>query len=288
MKPQITLLLLSIIALSLSSCDLISETKEEFNQRPTLRLGYQYINGNDQNTTLEEVRKIDVTIYNAEGQVVKTDELLKSQIELYQPLYGVPEGEYTVVSRGNADSTTITDTKAYLPSDKTHATSDALFYHRASYIVKRGHPELNTISLDKLYFEMTLRIVGLRGLDDKSLTDFSVELSGTPCGFTNESAPLEPMVIRPRLRQVADTTFASFNTHRFDDAATVTLILKHKADILAQFPLSEYIADTKSEIDIQNDRDVLIPIELNVTTTDTTIIINDWAPPIDQHEDVGV
>ena len=96
------------------------------------------------------------------------------------------------------------------------------------------------------------------------------------------------MIIRPRLRQVADTTLASFNTHRFDDAATVTLILKHKADTLAQFPLSEYIADTKSGIDIQNDRDVLIPIKLNVTTSGTTIIINDWAPPIDQHEDVGV
>lgn len=280
-------ILMPMLALLLCSCHVKQETDIEINPRPALRLSYKYLNDNGTNTIYDEVRKLNITVLNEQGETVSTADILKNQMGDYRPLYGVPEGEYTVVTFGNADSTMLTGGYALLHPDKTHASADELFHKIERYYVKRGAATLHTVSLEKLYYAMTLRVVGLRGLDGKSVTDFSVSIDGTPSGFTHEGTQLKPMSVVPRLKQVADTTFASFNVHKFDNAANVTLTLKHKAETLVRFPLSNYLRDNQSGIDLLNSKDITIPIELDISTVGVGITINDWHATTLQWSNVG-
>lgn len=257
-------LIITALAAFLCSCHVSQETDIEINPRPSLVLGYEYLNDAGVNTLSKEVRKLNIAVINSNGQMVSRADIAKNQIAEYRPLYGVLEGEYTVVTFGNADSTVITGDAAMLDPTKIHASADELFHKIERYYVRRGVAKLRTVSLEKLFYAINLRIVGLRGLDGKSVTDFSVSIDGTPSGFTASGEPLAPVAIVPRLQINADITSASFNVHRFRNAAAVTLTLRYKSEELLRFPLSDYLSDSKAGIDLLNGRDITIPIELDV------------------------
>lgn len=281
------ILFLLILIATMFGCKMSEEVDIEINPRPSLRLAYEYTNSKGYNTTKEELRMLNVTVVNDQGAVVRNEVISKAMIADYRPLYGVPEGDYTVITFGNVDSSTIVNNGVALPLNKIHTSTDELFHKIETFHVERGHAKLNTISLDKLFYKIDLSILGLKDLADMSPSDFSVEIAGIPSGFSSDGQPLFPISLYPRLNMETDIAHSFFSVYKFKDAASINLTLKYRSETIANFPLSVYLSDSKSGIDFVNDKDIVIPIEINVTSLGIGITINDWFAAVIQWSNNG-
>lgn len=281
-----TLFLLTLLA-TMFGCKMSEKVEIEINPRPSLRLAYQYTNSKGNNTTQQEIRTLTVMVLNDQGEIVSNEVISKATMDDYRPLYGVPEGDYTIVTFGNVDSSTIVNQGVALPLNKIHTSTDELFHKIETFHVERGYAKLNTISMEKLFYKIDLSILGLKDLADKSPSDFSVEIAGIPSGFSADGQPLVATSLYPRLNMETNVAHSLFNVYKFKDAANINLTLKYRSEIIATFPLSVYLTDAKSGIDFVNDKDIVIPIEINVTSLGIGITINDWFAAVIQWSNFG-
>lgn len=268
----------------LCACSLKERTDIEINTKPTLIVNYQYINNDGINTFPEEVDLITTFLFDQTDLFIRSESF--SRFALPDTLLsGVPDGNYTVVSFANAEKTEfeeltpgvsrLSDLKAYL-HDSTRS-SDKLFHSLNRYHVTRGKPVVRSIDLDKLFYQIDLTVTGADKLNVLS-EDFAVLFTGIPSGvnFVGESLP-EQISYKPDLRKTPENRLiALFSTQRFEKDSPVHMLIRADNETIADISLSEYLEQNNTGIDFHNDKDVIIPIDIDVTSSGVTVIVNEW------------
>ena len=105
----------------------------------------------------------------------------------------------------------------------------------------------------------------------------SVLFTGIPSGTDYKGDPVfAQTAFSPRLQQTQQGFSATFAVYSFDMPDPVRMIVQAGSETVGQVNLGEYIARHDLGIDLRNDRDVVLPIDIDVTTTGITITVNDW------------
>lgn len=203
-------------------------------------------------------------------------------------LSGVPDGNYTVVSFANAEQTELTDLVpgestlpeliARLQRIGTCRSADKLFHSMDRYHVRRGWPVVQSIDLNKLFYQIDLTVTGVNYLNIQP-ADFTVHFVGTAAGVQYDGQPIsEKTDVQPYLLRMPDNRLLSmFNTLPFEKYNNpVHLILNAAGETIADIPLSDYLAQNDVGIDFHNDKDIVIPIDIEITSVGITVTINDW------------
>ena len=69
---------------------------------------------------------------------------------------------------------------------------------------------------------------------------------------------------------------ALFCTQRFEKGSLIHMQIRSKNETIADISLSEYLDQNDTGIDFHNDKDVVIPIDIDITSTGVTITVNEW------------
>ena len=280
------IMILSLAGL-ICACSVKERTDLEINPKPTLVVNYQYINKEGINTFSEEIEWITTFLFDQNDHFIRSESF--NQFSLpddfgYTLLSGVPDGYYTVVSFANAEKTEfekltsgeshLSDLKAYL-HDSTRS-SDKLFHSLNRYHVTRGRPVVRAIDLDKLFYKIDLKVTGVDKLN-VSAEDFAVWFTGIPAGvnYMGESLP-EQISYKPYLQMSDNRLTALFCTQRFEKGSLIHMQIRSKNETIADISLSEYLDQNDTGIDFHNDKDVVIPIDIDITSTGVTITVNEW------------
>ena len=295
-KYAITALLAALLC---SGCQITEQAHDEINPSPTLILGYRYINSEQQNTLADEVERMDVLVFDSRGIFVKS--LAASRDELTAPggitiLAGVPAGDYTIVSFGNIERASLPQ---LVPGRSTldelrvtfdrHAipATDRLFHSASREYVRREQPTVRSENLNKLFYHIDLTITGLDYLDPQG-GEIGVELTGIAAGFDGLGRAIPASTtVTPELHRDGDRITSSFAVSRFDEQNKIGIRLKAEDQHVVDIPLSEYMAEHDIGIDFKHGRDVVIPVELDVSTAGVTIIVNGWELGAVQYPSLG-
>ena len=292
-------MLTAILIILAASVSLSERTEITCNPRPALRVGYEYLNKKYQNTLPDEVAHMQIFVFDGAGRFVR--QLVASPREIIKPdgitlLDGVPEDTYTVVSLANAEqsrypalqpgTSTVADLHITLDPDTPHETSDRLLHSMNRYVVRRGDPALHTVSLDKLYYTIDLTIVGAE--DGTQAHTYAVGITGTAAGFNALGNPIrQEVIVRPELERDGDNLCSRFTVYRFDRQESVRILLQTDDKPVTDIALSEYIEQNNIGIDFEHDRDIVIPVTLEVAAAGVTVTINGWEAGTVQYPAVG-
>lgn len=284
--------ILLIISLIASSCSVYESKETEFRQRPTLVLDYSYFDKNEVNTIDAEVYKLDLYVYDNQGQLFTTTSVSHEDLVSHKgvvPLYGVPEGTYEVVTIANNNKMVTNVEKRVVTLNDIQSSCDSIFHSTQSFEVERGrpYPPTHMVNLDKKHYTIDLTVTGA-----DNLKNCVVVFDGIPSGFNFDGqTPLNEYVkVIPGL-QIDDETqhhTSLFAIHEFGANNNVTMeLLDGNYSISDVMSLSQYLKDAGIGINFLEDKDIVIPIRIDITPVNITIKINDWIVDQIQSNNVG-
>lgn len=194
----------------------------------------------------------------------------------------MPAGDYTVISYANVRRSVIAslipgvstadELHVALGGEAVYRTGDPLFHSLKRFTVRRGEPVITPVALNKLYYRVELNVTGAEKVED-----FRITFSGAPSGIDYAGYPLTgPVIYQPTLQTAeAGEQSGSLCIPRFTDGASVMMTLASGERLLAQMSLSEYLKQGDVSIDLTA-KDVVIPIDVAVSTAEITVTVNDW------------
>lgn len=295
MKP---ILILSLAGM-LCACSLKERTDIEKNPKPSLIFGYAYLS--DRNVyDANSIDKMDIFIFDKVGRFIKSETATKENIGDPQGitiLSGVPEDDYTVVSFANIDravlpkmvpgESTLSGFRLALPDNCTLTSGDRLFHHIGKFHIARGYPAVRPIHLNKLYYLIDLTVKGLNSICSAGKA-VSVEISGITAGFDAAGNCLQKQtVIVPELRPESEGLIGIFPVNRFGEDNRVEITLKADDITVFDLPLSDYLSENEIGIDFEKDRDIVIPVVVDLTAGEVTITVNGWEIDAKQNPCLG-
>ena len=87
----------------------------------------------------------------------------------------------------------------------------------------------------------------------------------------------EQISYKPYLRKTPENRLiALFSTQRFEKDSPVHMLIRAGNETITDISLSEYLEQNDTGIDFHNDKDVVIPIDIDITSTGVTITVNEW------------
>lgn len=275
--------------LLLCSCSLTETTELEVNPKPTLTVSYRYLNKEGVNTTRDEIRSMSVFVFDPDGRFIAKTEASGHEAtdsDGLQLLSGVPAGEYTVVAYANVEKlglpklvpgeSCLNDLTAVDKNRETCSDADRLFHNLTRIKIQREQPQVRMLDLGKRYFQINLTLTGADKLNvppDK----IAVLFSGIPAGADYKGDPVTAQtVFSPYLDKTPQGFSASFNVYRFGTGDNVKMAVQAGTETVGPVDLGEYITRNDIGIDLNNDRDIVLPIDIDVTSVGITIVINDW------------
>lgn len=292
-------LICALVAIATSAVSCIkNDDTIEFRQRPTMVLDFRYLNRDSINTVNKEVEHIDVIIYSPLDSLFATYYIKKSELLAHAgvvPLYGVPEGDYKVVSVGNRTNIKIVPTKSVLTDGAIRYNSttmnngcDSIFMSLDTIKVERGRPYPPTTKIDlyKKFYILEMEITGAKYLN-RPKDNFWVQVVGVPNGFDFRGLFADDyIIVKPPL-----------NINIGEDIMTTTLALNefsYKNDVIIEiFDRQERIGslDLKKKILSENidlsQKDQSFKVKVNITTIGSSIVVKDWDMQPVQGEDLG-
>lgn len=284
MKPLLFLFLTGILC----ACTLSEQADMEINPKPTLVVEYRYTDTSGNNTTHEEIGHTVSLLFDPAGmflrEITAFGERFTDSITL---LSGVPAGEYTVVTFANADGmerpaltpgvSRMTEPLCKRKDTGTNRTAERLFHALARFTVRRGRPQVRRIELCKKYFRIELSVTGADKLSG-SADDFRVLFDGIPAGIDYRGEPLqETMRFTPLLeKDETGTMKGTFDVFCFGRQNEVRITLRSKEETIGEISLSDYLARYGERIDYHCDKEVVIPIRIDVTSSEITVTVSDW------------
>lgn len=284
---KIVFLLLGLLLLC--SCSLTETTDISVNPRPALTVAYRYLNKDGIDATLSEIRSLDLFVFDPAGLFIKrveTDRRAALNANGLQILDGVPAGEYTVVCFANVErltlpelvpgKSTIADLAVVEQKSDTCPDADRLFHSLSRFEVQREQSHVRTVDMDKHFFIVDLTVTGAEKLA-VTPNKVAVLFTGIPAGTDYEGEPVSlQTTFSPRLQQTQHGFSAVFGVYSFNKTDPVKVTIQAGSETVGQVNLGEYIAQHDLGIDLRNDRDIVLPIDIDVTTTGITITVNDW------------
>lgn len=282
-------IVLILSGLLLCSCSLTETTELVVNPKPTLTVGYRYLNKEGVNTTRDEIRSIIVFVFDNGGRFITQAQASGHEVtdsDGLELLSGVPAGEYSVVTYANVErlalpkltpgESRLSDLAAVESRRDLCPEADKLFHNMARFDVRREQPQIKTVDLQKCYFQVNLTLSGAEKLNvppDK----VAVLFTGIPAGADYKGEPLNAQtVFRPYLKQNPQGFTASFDVYRFEKKDHINMTIKAGEETVGSVDLGEYLVRHEIGIDLNNDRDIVLPIDIDVTSVGITIVINDW------------
>lgn len=291
------IMILSLAGL-LFACSVKERTDIEVNPKPTLIFGYAYLS--DRNVfDANSIDKMDIFVFDKVGRFIKSETATKENIgdpEGVTILSGVPEDDYTVVSFANIDravlpkmvpgESKLSGFRLALPDNCTLTSGDRLFHHIGKFHVARGYPAVRPVHLNKLYYLIDLTVTGLDSVyaAGKKIT---VKITGSSAGFDAAGNSLHKQtVIAPELMNGPAGLTGIFPVCRFGEDNRVGITLKADDITVFDLPLSDYLNEKEIGIDFEKS-DVVIPIELDVSASEVSVVINGWEIVVDQNSGLG-
>lgn len=282
------MLIIPLLGFMVCGCSLKEDTDIEINPKPTLVVEYRYTDKKGNNTTHEEVGHTTSLLFDPAGmflrEVTASGGLFTDSITL---LSGVPAGEYTVVSLANADGmerpvltpgvSRITELLCKKKDSAANRTAENLFHAFSRFTVQRGRPQVRRLDLCKKYFRIDLSVTGADKLSGNA-DDFCVIFDGIPAGIDYKGEPLqETMRFIPLLHKEETGTMESmFNVFCFGQQNEVRMTLRSKEETVGEISLSDYLARYGERIDYYCGKEVIIPIHIDVTSSEITVTVSDW------------
>ena len=202
-------------------------------------------------------------------------------------LSGVPAGEYTVVTFANADGmerpvltpgvSRMTELLCKRKDTGANRTAERLFHALARFTVQRGRPQVRRIELCKKYFRIKLSVTGADKLSG-SADDFRVLFDGIPAGIDYRGEPLQETIrFTPLLeKDETGTMKGTFDVFCFGRQNEVRITLRLKKETIGEISLSDYLARYDERIDYHCGKEVVIPIHIDVTSSEITVTVSDW------------
>ena len=284
MKPLLFLFLTGILC----ACTLSEQADMEINPKPTLVVEYRYTDTNGNNTTHEEIGHTVSLLFDPAGmflrEITAFGERFTDSITL---LSGVPAGEYTVVTFANADGmerpvltpgvSRMTELLCKRKDTGANRTAERLFHALARFTVQRGRPQVRRIDLNKKYFRIELSVTGADKLPG-SADDFRVTFDGIPAGIDYRGEPLQETIrFTPLLeKDETGTMKGTFDVFCFGRQNEVRITLRLKEETIGEISLSDYLARYDERIDYHCGKEVVIPIHIDVTSSEITVTVSDW------------
>ena len=291
------IMILSLAGL-ICACSVKERTDLEINPKPTLIFGYAYLS--DRNVfDANSIDKMDIFVFDRVGRFIKSETATKENIgdtEGITILSGVPEDDYTVVSFANIDravlpkmvpgESTLSGFRLALPDNCTLTSGDRLFHHIGKFHVARGYPAVRPVLLNKLYYLIDLTVTGLDSVYAAG-KEITVKITGSSAGFDAAGNSLHKQtVIAPELMNGPAGLTGIFPVCRFGQDNRIGITLKADDITVFDLPLSDYLNEKEIGIDFGKS-DVVIPIELNVSASEVSVIINGWEIVVNQNSCLG-
>lgn len=282
------MLIMALLGFMVCGCSLKEDTDIEINPKPTLVVEYRYTDKKGNNTTHEEVGHTASLLFDPAGVFLREITVFGERFtDSMTLLSGVPAGEYTVVSFANADGmecpaltpgvSGITELLCKKKDTGDNRTAVRLFHALTRFTVQRGRPQVRRIDLDKKYFRIELSVTGADKLSGNA-DDFCVIFDGIPAGIDYKGEPLqETMRFIPLLHKEETGTMESmFNVFCFGQQNEVRMTLRSKEETVGEISLSDYLARYDERIDYHCGKEVVIPIHIDVTSSEITVTVSDW------------
>ena len=291
------IMILSLAGL-ICACSVKERTDLEINPKPTLIFGYAYLS--DRNVfDANSIDKMDIFVFDRVGRFIKSETATKDNIgdpEGITILSGVPEDDYTVVSFANIDravlpkmvpgESTLSGFRLALPDNCTLTSGDRLFHHIGKFHVARGYPAVRPVLLNKLYYLIDLTVTGLDSVYAAG-KEITVKITGSSAGFDAAGNSLQKQtVIAPELSYGPAGLTGIFPVCRFGQDNRIGITLKADDITVFDLPLSDYLNEKEIGIDFGKS-DVVIPIKLNVSASEVSVIINGWEIVVNQNSGLG-
>lgn len=154
--------------------------------------------------------------------------------------------------------------------------ADRLLHSLDRFEVRRGEPTVQRAELSRRYFRVELTITGAEHLG-VSAERIAVLFTGIPAGVDCEGAPLdERTVFSPRLEATPPRVAASFGVYRFRPQ-------RRRADDRPGGGRDRRAGRSGRihrrripEVDLKNDREVTLPIHIDITSAGIAVSIEDW------------
>ncbi len=275
--------------LLLGGCSLTERTDLEVSPKPTLTVAYRCLNDRGVNVAHDEIEGMDVFVFDPAGRFLRrmeADRWTVTDPAGVRLLEGVPPGLYTVVAYANANrlvlpelvpGESVADDLIAAEHDRdTCPDADRLLHSLDRFEVRRGEPSVQRAELSRRYFRVELTITGAEHLG-VSAERIAMLFTGIPAGVDCEGVPLdERTVFSPRLEATPQGFAASFGVYRFRPKDDVRMIVRAADGTVAQVDLGEYIARRIPEVDLKNDREVTLPIHIDITSAGIAVSIEDW------------
>lgn len=275
--------------LLLGGCSLTERTDLEVAPKPTLTVAYRCLNDRGVDVANDEVEGMDIFVFDPAGRFLRRMEADRRTVTDpagVRLLEGVPPGVYTVAAYANANRLVLPE---LVPGESvaddlivaehgrdTCPDADRLLHSLDRFEVRRGEPTVQRAELSRRYFRVELTITGAEHLG-VSAERIAVLFTGIPAGVDCEGAPLdEHTVFSPRLEATPQGFAASFGVYRFRPKDDVRMIVRAADETVAQVDLGEYIARRIPEVDLKNDREVTLPIHIDITSAGIAVNIEDW------------
>ena len=155
--------------------------------------------------------------------------------------------------------------------------AERLFHALTHFSVRRGRPQVRRIELCKKYFRIELSVTGADMLSG-SADDFRVLFDGIPAGIDYRGEPLqETMRFSPLLeKDETGTMKGTFDVFCFERQNEVRITLRLKEETIGEISLSDYLARYDERIDYHCGKEVVIPIHIDVTSSEITVTVSDW------------
>ena len=136
---------------------------------------------------------------------------------------------------------------------------------------------MRRIELCKKYFRIELSVTGADKLSG-SADDFRVLFDGIPAGIDYRGEPLqETMRFTPLLeKDETGTMKGTFDVFCFGRQNEVRITLRSKEETIGEISLSDYLARYGERIDYHCGKEVIIPIHIDVTSSEITVTVSDW------------
>lgn len=275
--------------LLLGGCSLTERTDLEVAPKPTLTVAYRCLNERGIDVANDEIEGMDIFVFDPAGRFLRRMEADRRAVTDpagVRLLEGVPPGEYTVVAYANADRLVLPElvpgesgTYDLIVAEHDRDTcpdADRLLHSLDRFEVRRGEPTVQRAELSRRYFRVELTITGAEHLG-VTAERIAVLFTGIPAGVDFEGVPLdERTVFSPRLDRTSQGFAASFGVYRFRPKDDVRMIVRAADETVARVDLGEYIARWIPQVDLKNDREVTLPIHIDITSAGISVSIEDW------------
>ncbi|MGL4851241.1 MAG: FimB/Mfa2 family fimbrial subunit [Phocaeicola sp.] len=258
------------------------------------RISFTYFPKNALNDLFnEKVESINLFIYNSDGFLEHSQFFSKAEFDADQSItFLLAQGEYTVICWANATEKNtlfkglsrneklnqIMVTHPYFETHRAFPTLDSLLFVAAPLSITEFENKNITLNFSPATIRINLKLIGISHSPLIRFSHLPASLNYESTNWVLQSMDFTTIVYEPSVNYdiTQQEAIASVNVPRFRSTTPgyIELFDLLGSQIMTPISISELIAEYLIELDDNNE--IVIPIEITFSDTNTKITITDW------------